>query len=154
MTIQEMPGKVGFGRAIGNFFKGYADFRGRTTRAGFWWAVLFQGLVYTVAAVFAGFLVILGLVSSKIFMLLGAFILGLVFLGLLLPTFALLMRRLRDVGLSLSANITAISAFGVILLLQPVGLVLAAPLLNFILFLLLFAFAVAFFAGSLVASKR
>ena len=33
-------GKVTFGQAWKDFWKGYVDFKGISTRAGFWWAML------------------------------------------------------------------------------------------------------------------
>lgn len=33
--INEVPGQVSFGRAFNDFFIGYIDFKGRTTRAGY-----------------------------------------------------------------------------------------------------------------------
>ena len=38
--INEVPGQVSFGRALKDFFIGYIDFKGRTTRAGYWWMTL------------------------------------------------------------------------------------------------------------------
>ncbi|WP_262315249.1 DUF805 domain-containing protein [Lacticaseibacillus parakribbianus] len=38
--IQEIPGQVGIGRAYADFFKGLIEFRGRSTRAGYWWVQL------------------------------------------------------------------------------------------------------------------
>ncbi|ALS00929.1 hypothetical protein ATZ33_05965 [Enterococcus silesiacus] len=38
--IHQIQGQVTFGKAIGDFFKGYFDFKGRTTRAGYWWVTL------------------------------------------------------------------------------------------------------------------
>lgn len=40
--ISEQPGKVTFIEAHKDFFKGFLDFKGRTTRAGYWWTVPLQ----------------------------------------------------------------------------------------------------------------
>ncbi|MGH1648644.1 DUF805 domain-containing protein [Enterococcus gilvus] len=92
-------GKVSFSQAVKDFFKGYADFRGRSTRAGYWWAVLAIAILYVVLA-------IITIVSSSNreyyespingFML---FLIGIFSLVILLPSWALAVRRLRDVGL-------------------------------------------------------
>lgn len=41
---------MGFVEAIGAFFKNFADFSGRAGRSEFWWAILFNFLVATVAS--------------------------------------------------------------------------------------------------------
>ena len=38
---------VGFGEAIGLFYKNYVNFEGRATRAEYWWPTLMQTVVYT-----------------------------------------------------------------------------------------------------------
>lgn len=40
------PRSVGFGEAIGLFFKNYVNFSGRSTRSEYWFAYLFVALVY------------------------------------------------------------------------------------------------------------
>ena len=37
--IQEVPGKVTIKTAFRDYFKGYFDFMGRSTRAGYWWVM-------------------------------------------------------------------------------------------------------------------
>ena len=40
MVKIEEKGKVTFGQAFKDYFRGYVDFKGRTTRAGYWWMTL------------------------------------------------------------------------------------------------------------------
>ena len=88
--------------AIASVFRKYADFTGRAPRSEYWW---FGLLIWVVAAVLAGMQVIptgtnmygdpaynLGLVT----MLLGPIF----FAGLLLPSLAVLVRRLHDANFS------------------------------------------------------
>ena len=70
---------VGFPEAIRLFFTRYQDFRGRSTRSEFWWALL----MVTLVALFLG----------------GFGLAGAWALLTLVPSFTLSMRRLHDVGL-------------------------------------------------------
>ena len=72
---------IGFGEAIGNFFKKYAEFSGRATRSEFWFAALFNFLV-GFAAMFIPFI-------------------GWLYpLAVLVPSLAIAWRRLHDIGKS------------------------------------------------------
>jgi hypothetical protein len=44
--INEKAGQVSFGRAFKDYFRGYVEFLGRTTRAGFWWVQLLMFFVW------------------------------------------------------------------------------------------------------------
>lgn len=66
------PG-CGFGTAVKRYFKGYVRFKGRASRAEYWWTVLFHGLVS---------------------------LLPLMPLVCLLPSIAVSVRRLHDTGRS------------------------------------------------------
>lgn len=55
-------GKVTFGQAWKDFWKGYFDFKGITTRAGFWWGALIYGICLFIDDFIKGF--IYGFVSS------------------------------------------------------------------------------------------
>lgn len=105
---------VGFGQAIRNFFKNYVRFRGRATRAEFWFAMLFVYLVefglmllfvMMTCGITAG-LALSGagdaLVETAALSLSVALYLILIVFGLaiLLPLLALYWRRLHDVGIS------------------------------------------------------
>lgn len=99
--IHQIQGEVTFGRAIGDFFKGYFDFKGRTTRAGYWWVVLVLSILILFGSIF--FLPLIVFWSSQsdsgtsIFVYL--IITLIVFLALLIPSFTLAIRRYRDAGL-------------------------------------------------------
>lgn len=89
--IQEKPGQVSFGRACIDFFKGYFDFRGRSTRAGYFYVELPLVVI----------LIVLALQFSKLFG--GDFDagIGLAILPFFIPILALQTRRYRDVGANL-----------------------------------------------------
>lgn len=74
---------VDFSTAIKLFFANYANFKGRSTRAEYWWAMLFVFLVSMV----------ISFVGSNI-------LTGLVGLAFLLPELAILTRRFHDTGRS------------------------------------------------------
>ena len=92
--------------AYKKFWKGYVDFKGRATRSDYWLNVLAQCLV----SLFFGFLLILIMIlggdpatytSSAysfqmilIYIVLSAF--GIYMLALLIPSIAIMVRRLRD----------------------------------------------------------
>lgn len=73
---------VSFGEAIGLFFSRYATFTGRSTRAEYWWIVLFNMLVSTG----------LGYISGTLT--------GIYDLIVFVPMLALACRRLHDIGKS------------------------------------------------------
>ena len=110
--INEIPGKVSFGQAFKDFFIGYVDFKGRTTRAGYWWITLILILLSIVPILFFGYLSIASVVSnpevvneSDVFSsMLGTAIIPLIImlivsLALFLPSLAMSVRRYRDAGL-------------------------------------------------------
>lgn len=76
---------VTFTEAVKSFFANYANFKGRSTRAEYWWAILF---IYIVSMVLT-FLGVFGSILSGIFSL-----------AVLVPSYAILTRRFHDVGLS------------------------------------------------------
>ena len=87
-------------QAYKNFFKGYADFTGRSTRSEFWWVWLMNSILFLPLYIFyfrmawndAGETApILGVAIISIYM-----ILGIVFFT---PSLAVKVRRLRDAGL-------------------------------------------------------
>jgi len=49
---------IGFGEAVGRFYKNYFNFYGRASRAEYWWPVLMQAIVYMVLLV--GFILAAG----------------------------------------------------------------------------------------------
>ncbi len=74
------PGPVGFLEAVKRFFTHYADFKGRSRRSEYWWVTLFNCIVGGLIGV------ILPDISN------------LWTLVILVPTLALICRRLHDVG--------------------------------------------------------
>ena len=85
--------------AYKNFFKGYVDFAGRSTRSDYWWVFLGNMILYipfflTYGNALAnsrneGALISLGFIAI-IYFIFG--------LALFLPSLALMVRRLRDAG--------------------------------------------------------
>ena len=79
----------------------YADFKGRASRAEYWLFMAFQGALYGACIVFG--LISLGGpdMGAGILRLMGwVAVAGLLVLALALPNYALLARRLHDIGLS------------------------------------------------------
>lgn len=121
--IEERPGKVSFGKSFKDFWSGYVDFKGRSTRAGYWWMRLIMDLFWLVffAIMLSMFLgKFLDIVPLKEFsdssyvmsdatakkiaelvltMMAPLLIAGLVALVMFLPMLALRVRRYRDAGL-------------------------------------------------------
>lgn len=80
---------VDFQTAVRMFFANYTNFKGRSTRAEYWWAMLFVAIVSIILSVICG---ILGLGET------GANIVsGIWSLCVLLPNIAVGVRRLHDV---------------------------------------------------------
>ncbi len=94
--------------AIKNFFKGYVDFSGRSTRADYWWiwlANLILSIPFWIIYFYTVFLsTVMDSVSDSAseatFMIFGlvAIIYAIFYLAILVPTLALSVRRLRDAG--------------------------------------------------------
>ena len=87
-------------QAYKNFFKGYADFTGRSTRSDFWWVWLMNSILFLPLYIFYFQMAlkdsretdpILGVAIISLYM-----ILGIVFFT---PSLAVKVRRLRDAGL-------------------------------------------------------
>lgn len=91
---------MSFGEAISTVFKKYADFSGRASRSEYWWWILFTVLVsipyniITQAAASVGTTEMAGLVLG------ASLIYAAWYLAILLPSLAVLIRRLRDAGYS------------------------------------------------------
>jgi len=83
---------MSFGEAIQTVFRKYADFTGRATRPEFWWWALFYVLVATALSLFN----VIRIVDSAS---IGSVLSGLWALAVLVPTLAVMVRRLRDAGL-------------------------------------------------------
>ncbi|WP_424349078.1 DUF805 domain-containing protein [Latilactobacillus sp. 5-91] len=107
--IQEVPGKVTIKTAFRDYFKGYFDFMGRSTRAGYWWVMIIVMLFLFIP----GFILLGQFLMAKVAGQVGTAVaqsgqLGLGFsylvviiaLALFIPTLALTIRRYRDAGLN------------------------------------------------------
>ena len=131
--------------AYKKFWKGYVDFTGRSTRSDYWLTVLAQCLV----SLLFGFLLILIMILGGdpatytsnaysfqmilIYIVLSAF--GIYMLALLIPSIAIMVRRLRDSGyhwaLIFLALIPYLGSFIIfILTLQPIKVELPFNNLN------------------------
>jgi uncharacterized membrane protein YhaH (DUF805 family) len=80
---------MSFTDAVKTCFSKYVDFKGRASRAEYWWFALFVGLVYVV-----------GLVLTSIDDTVGGLVLLVGILGVILPQLAAAVRRLHDTGRS------------------------------------------------------
>ena len=85
--------------AYKNFFKGYVDFTGRSTRSEYWWIWL-TNMILLVPFYSAYFKVLANPRNEAALMALGGIaIIYMIFgLALMLPMLALTVRRLRDAG--------------------------------------------------------
>lgn len=86
-------------RAYKNFFKGYADFTGRSTRSDFWWVWLMNSILFLPLYIFYFQMAlndteetdpILGVAIISVYMILA--------IVLFTPSLAVKVRRLRDAG--------------------------------------------------------
>ena len=94
--------------AYKNFFKGYAEFTGRSTRSDYWWVWLGNFILSIPFWIIYFYTVFLSVVMDSIddsvseatFMFFGlvAIIYAVFYLAILVPTIALSVRRLRDAG--------------------------------------------------------
>ena len=94
--------------AYKNFFKGYAEFTGRSTRSDYWWVWLGNfilsipfWIIYFYTVFLSAVMDSVGeTVSEATFMVLGLVVIiyAVFFLAILVPTLALSVRRLRDAG--------------------------------------------------------
>ena len=86
-------------QAYKNFFKGYADFTGRSTRSDFWWVWLMNSILFLPLYIFYFQMAlkdsretdpILGVAIISVYMILA--------IVLFTPSLAVKVRRLRDAG--------------------------------------------------------
>ena len=85
--------------AYKNFFKGYVDFAGRSTRSDYWWIWLGNMILYIPFFFAYGNAIANSRNESALIALGGTAIIYMVIgLALLLPGLALTVRRLRDAG--------------------------------------------------------
>lgn len=92
---------IGFTQAVKMFFNRYVDFEGRSSRAEYWWVVLFELLALIVLAIPIG---IAGAMSESSepgpLVMIAALPLILFFLAIIIPNIALYVRRLHDQNLT------------------------------------------------------
>lgn len=81
--------KIGFQDAVRNFFTQYVDFSGRATRSEYWYVILFHILVSVVIGI-----------ANLLLPEVAAVLNGVYSLVTLIPGFAIVWRRLHDVGRS------------------------------------------------------
>ncbi|MGY3704190.1 hypothetical protein BW731_09895 [Vagococcus martis] len=93
----EQKGRVTFGEAVSDFFKGYFDFSGRTTRAGYWWAQLSIVIVYIILYIWT-ISTVIGSIYGEPNML-PIILLVLFTLAIIIPSISIQVRRLRDLGI-------------------------------------------------------
>ena len=91
-VLPPKPERLSFPAAVRKCLRRYASFSGRARRSEYWWFSLFGGVVYLPFAFESEGLIRIPDGVSAIF--------GLAFLGLLVPTLAVLIRRLHDTGRS------------------------------------------------------
>ncbi len=94
--------------AYKNFFKGFLDFTGRSTRPDFWWVWLGNLILSIPFWIIYFYIVYLSTVMDSVsdsaseatFMVLGLVVIiyAIFYLAILVPTLALSVRRLRDAG--------------------------------------------------------
>lgn len=87
---QAIKARMGFGEAIATCFRKYVVFKGRATRAEYWYWQLFWLIV------FVGCVFLSAITDSSS----GGTLFGLFILGAYLPSLAVLVRRLHDTGKS------------------------------------------------------
>jgi uncharacterized membrane protein YhaH (DUF805 family) len=97
---------MGFGEAISACFRKYADFTGRAARSEYWYWTLFRVLLIGGISILA--------IVARVNMLLA--LLGLEWLGMLLPSLAVAVRRLHDVNCSGWLLLIVVIPFGGLLL--------------------------------------
>ena len=87
--------------AVGSFFGNYTNFSGRATRSEYWWCSLIITLSYILI-----YIVLMAIGNV------GAVLIGALFIGIFIPTIALLVRRLHDTNRSAWWVLLGIVPFG------------------------------------------
>ena len=121
---QQVATKISFRQAIKDYFQGYFDIKGTTTRAGFWKAVLFMALVAVVLVVALFFVMIqLWIEASRsgggdtnpITIAILIILFYGVPLAMLIPMFTMGIRRFRDAGINQKVSITFVVGLIIVL---------------------------------------
>lgn len=115
MAVIQEKGCVSFVQAVKDFFNGYIDFKGKSTRAGYWWMIL---AVWLVELLFAfGLLSALEFIPTSVSQLPAALasifmtLLVVVWFVCLIPLVSLFVRRMRDVGLTSQGMVILIMVY-------------------------------------------
>lgn len=93
----------GMGDAVRVVFQKYATFQGRATRSEFWYWYLFLGIVFVVSMLVAWTPVLGGLLTVGLLLF---------SLAVIIPTYAVVVRRLRDAGFHWAFIFLALVPFG------------------------------------------
>ena len=80
---------ISFGKAVKSFYANYFDFKSRSRRSEYWWAILYENI-------FLLFVLSLFALSPAI----GVFLFFVALIALVIPDLAVTVRRLHDVGQS------------------------------------------------------
>ena len=94
-------GRVGLLTAWRDFFKGYFDFKGNTTRSAYWWGFLLQTIIMFIGDLFVANAYSMSFSAGseapivKVLTGIGVVIV----VAIILPIITLIVRRFRDVGL-------------------------------------------------------
>ena len=99
-------GKVSFSQSIKDFWKGYFDFSGRSTRAGYWWAtasIIAIYIIYIIFIIFDSAKKEYMYEPTNSFLLICILLFSLI---IIVPSLSLLVRRLRDIGLKSKTILT------------------------------------------------
>lgn len=122
-------GKVTFGQAWKDFWVGYFDFKGTSTRAGFWWGALIYAIcnfvVGFIKGFIRGFMASMGMVPNTTVIMAIYYVLLVI---VTIPILAAAARHFRDEGLKdgvIIALVIAYVALQILLALQPAILWLA-----------------------------
>lgn len=129
---QPLPG-VSFGTAVKRYFKGYVVFSGRASRSEFWWAQLFTFIITLIPLVFM-FIAMFGMLGAMVAaaasedeaamiasatagtggMFLSALLVLVVSLPLILPTYAVMWRRLQDANFHGALSLLSLAGFSIV----------------------------------------
>lgn len=116
--INETPGEVSFFKAYKDFFTGCLDFKGRSSRAGYWWICLLFSLIiefYLIAVFVKLSAIISGQTKVNIYSIYILSIVDMILLGILfIPGLAVTVRRYRDVGVNGKATAIFLIMFALI----------------------------------------
>ena len=139
-----------FGTAIATFFKRYFDFEGRSSRAEYWWFVLFNYLIFIAAFILD--IIIFGIAAMD-----EAFLFqGLWSLATLIGVISLGVRRLHDID---KTGFWFLYIYSPLLVLVPALLLFDSDtdfisFLIIIAFLAMFALAITVFVFSLLPGTK